>query len=57
MRTENRFEDIDRAALHNALLKLHVCVHCRRDLQPVALLADVWGCAHCRETWHIPEED
>lgn len=49
-----RFEDIDRAALHRALLALHACPHCRAELVPVASLADVWACPACRETWHVP---
>ena len=57
MRTDNRFEDIDKAALHNALLNLHTCPNCRRNLQPVALFEDVWGCASCKETWHLPKEE
>jgi uncharacterized protein YbaR (Trm112 family) len=54
MTTDNRFEQIDKAALHNALLELRTCPHCRSDLQPVALLENVYGCPKCRETWHIP---
>jgi hypothetical protein len=52
-RIDNRFEDIDKAALHNALLALHTCPHCRDDLQPVNFLFDVYGCAKCKETWYI----
>ncbi len=52
----NEYEAMDKAALHNALLALHTCPTCRNDLQPVAFSADVWGCAECRETWHLPEE-
>ena len=51
-----RFEDMDRAALHNALLALHTCPKCRLDLLPVANSADVWGCKDCRETWHVPTD-
>lgn len=52
-----RFEDIDRAALRDALLELRVCPNqaCRRYLKPVALLDEVWGCENCRETWHLPK--
>jgi ribosomal protein L37AE/L43A len=55
--TENgRFEDLDRTALHNALLALHTCPNCRADLLPVAFCEDVWGCRPCRETWNIRAE-
>lgn len=56
MKPDNRFEALDKAALHNALLALHTCPHCRNDLLPVALVDHVFGCEQCRETWHIPEE-
>ena len=51
---DDRFEAMDKAALHNALLNLRTCPHCRNDLQPVALFEDVWGCRACDETWHLP---
>lgn len=47
------YEAIDKAALHNALLQLHTCPRCRRDLQSVALCENVWGCKSCKETWHV----
>ena len=56
---DDRFEAIDKAALHNALLALKQCPHCRRNLQPVALFEDVYGCDgkqwphHDFETWHL----
>lgn len=50
---DDRFRDIDRAALHNALLALKTCPRCRADLEPVAFAADVYGCAACKETHHI----
>jgi len=56
------YEATDKAALYQALLALHTCPHCRADLQPVALCADVWGCQgngarpHPVETWHIPAD-
>jgi len=50
---DDRFKDIDRAALKAALLQMHVCPHCRADLKPVAFCADVFGCAECKETWHV----
>ena len=53
MRQDNRWEAIDKAALHNALLALHTCPRCRADLQPVAFCGDVWGCRDCRETWYV----
>jgi hypothetical protein len=60
MRTDNRWEEMDKDALHTALLALHTCPHCRSDLRPVALFEDVWGCAdpsHSFETWHIPKTE
>lgn len=57
MKTDSRFEAIDKAALHSALLNLKTCPNCRRDLMPVGpMLDEVWGCHHCRETWHLPKE-
>ena len=53
MRRDNRFDDIDSAALNTALLALKTCPRCRRDLQRVGRCPDVWGCATCRETWHL----
>ena len=55
-RDAERFADLDRAALHNALLALHTCPNCRRYLIPVAFCGDTYGCCHCHETWHIPTE-
>ena len=52
-----RFEAVDRAALHRALLALHTCPRCRGDLLPVASLDAVWGCRRCGETWHLPEDE
>lgn len=57
MKEDHRFASIDRAALHNALLALRTCPHCRADLQPVAYCADVYGCEACKETWHLPQRD
>ena len=54
MRHVDPYEDADRAALYYALLALRTCPNCRGDLQPVALAADVYGCAKCKETWHLP---
>lgn len=31
----------------------HHCPHCREPLLPVAFLADVFGCAQCKETWYL----
>ena len=53
---DNRFEDVDKSALYNALLKLHSCPNCRRNLQPVAFCEDVWGCGECKETWYVPKD-
>ena len=53
---DNRFAALDAAALSEALLAVHVCPRCRTDLQPVALTEDVWGCASCRQTWHVERE-
>ena len=62
MRTDNRFESIDRAALHDALLAMGRCPHCRTVLRPVAFFDHVYGCAgvativqHDPETWYLPE--
>ena len=59
MKQDNRFEALDKAALHNALLALKTCPRCRADLRPVALFEDVWGCkeGHTLETWYLPKED
>lgn len=57
MRTDNRWEAMDKAALNSALLALHTCPNCRGDLRPVALCDDVWGCTACKETWHLPPAD
>lgn len=55
---EPDYERTDRAALEFALLALKVCPHCRRDLVPVRLTDDVWGCegdpTHKPATWHLP---
>jgi ribosomal protein L37AE/L43A len=48
-----RFENIDRAALNAIKIESGVCPFCARDLRPVALREDVWGCSNCLETWHI----
>lgn len=59
MRQDNRFEAIDKAALHNALLDLKTCPRCYADLRPVAFFKDVWGCdskLHSFETWHIQKK-
>lgn len=50
----DKYETQDKAALKGALLALHICPQCRRDLQPVAFYSDVWGCVACHETWHLP---
>lgn len=52
------YEAEDRAALRKALVALHICPNekcMRRDLLPVALCKDVWGCSSCDETWYLPE--
>lgn len=47
----------------DAVLARRQCPHCRRDLKPVALCADVWGCAgdgphpHHAETWFLPSAE
>jgi hypothetical protein len=54
------YEAVDKAALNNALLALHICPRprCgRAELLPVALCEDVWGCAQCHETWYLPPEE
>jgi hypothetical protein len=52
----NRWEDLDKAALNDALLALRTCPNCRGDLQPVAFFDSVWGCKPCKETWYLPEK-
>ena len=51
---DNRWESEDKAALYGALLLLHTCPNCREDLAPYPIAADVWVCATCRESWHVP---
>lgn len=52
-----RFADIDRAALTDALLALRVCPRCRCKIRLVGpSLARVFGCAECKETWHLPRK-
>jgi len=53
MKEDNRWEEIDKAALHNALLEMKKCPRCQQDLQPVVFFEDVWGCSDCKETWHL----
>jgi len=54
------YEREDRAALAAAHLALLLCPYCRRELYPVALLTDGWGCEgrrypqHTPETWYLP---
>ncbi len=55
MRTDNRFEEIDKVALNAALLALRTCPNCRGKLLPVVLFEDVWGCKPCKETWYLPK--
>lgn len=55
MKRDNRFENLDKAALSTALLELHTCPQCRVALRPVALCQGVYGCPDCKETWHLPE--
>jgi ribosomal protein L37AE/L43A len=50
------YEREDRIALYRANLAMLICPRCRASLDSVALLADVWGCGECRETWHLPTE-
>src|SRR3990167_8240911 len=33
---------------------LKICPRHGQPLQPVAFCQDVWGCATCKETWHLP---
>jgi ribosomal protein L37AE/L43A len=51
------YEETDKSALKRALLALRTCPNCRADLQPVALLENVWGCHSCKETWHLEPEE
>ena len=59
MRTDNRFEEIDKIALQRALLAMRVCPHCRKDLKPVVLYDEVYACdndEHPFESWYLPKE-
>lgn len=49
------YEAMDKAALHNAQLDLHICPLCTTDLRPVAFFEDTWGCENCHETWWVPK--
>ena len=53
------YEAEDKGALREALVALHICPNSRcnrRDLRPVALVVDLWGCEQCHETWYVPKE-
>ncbi len=54
MRRDDRFDDIDKAALHNALLDLGQCPHCRRPLR-TAQVPGLVGCVTCDKAWPAPE--
>lgn len=50
------YEAMDKAALHNALLALHTCPKCRRDIRPVWTgEPDMWACVTCDKTWHVKQ--
>jgi len=57
----SRFDEIDKAALHNALLALKTCPLCRRDLRQVKHSEDgrsappenLWACVTCDEAWEV----
>lgn len=53
-RHTNEYEDQDRRALRRALLALHVCPDCRRDLRPAPSgEAGVWACVTCDHAWSL----
>lgn len=54
---DDRFEAMDRGALHTTLLALRTCPTCRLDLSAVANCRDVWACVNCKETWHLSQEE
>ena len=47
------YDATDRWALISIL---HICPRHGQPLHPVAFVEDVWGCARCHETWHLPQE-
>lgn len=51
MRRDDRFDEIDKAALRSALLADGVCPKCRRDLRPAVDPADGLGCVTCDEVY------
>lgn len=62
MRSDNHFEALDKAALHNALIALGTCPFCRRDLQRFVYTgkgmetdASEWCCIRCDKTYKAPE--
>lgn len=59
MRPDDRFREIDNAALYNANIALRICpnVRCGGDLFPVAYLENVLGCLDCKETFHVKAEE
>jgi len=56
MKQDARFEGMDKAALHFALLQLHTCPRCRCDLGQVGTNAknyELWACDECGTTWEV----
>lgn len=64
MKQDHRFEEIDKAALRNALLAERVCPRCRRSLRHQAYLdngmtdpdATAWGCVTCDLVYNIESD-
>ena len=56
MKQDARFEGMDKAALHFALLQLHTCPRCRCDLGQVGTNTknyELWACDECGTTWEV----
>jgi len=55
----SRFEQMDKAALFNALLALKTCPKCRIDLEGVGTSSKrftLWFCPDCETTWRRDNE-
>ena len=60
MKQDNRFEGLDKAALHSALLALKTCPRCRGKLGQVGTSAkayELWACDECGTTWQVRKGD
>jgi transposase-like protein len=57
MKRDDRFDLIDKAALHWALLAERVCPRCRSQLGEVGTTSKrftLWACDECGTTWQEP---